>query len=167
VLLPLALFAGPFLLPGSPLTPFASCEGTVPCSPLLAPLLPEGMLDPLESLGFIAGPFLFPGAPLMPGPELGAAFWDVLFDGLADVSAASAGAAPRAARAHAAMNILMAFSILVLICGRTTHLVIDAFLGTFNQPVRLAARREVALQPGRNALSERYTDRFSGPVTSF
>jgi hypothetical protein len=77
----------------------------MPCSPVLAPLLPD------VPLGFTAGPLLLPGSPFTPGPELGAELGRFVLDWLLlELSAANAGAMPiTVAKAHAAMNVFMAF----------------------------------------------------------
>jgi hypothetical protein len=86
------------------LTPVASCDGCMPCSPELLPLL---LLDvpEVDEPGFVAGPFVLPASPLTPGPELSD-------DGgmFVESSAAIAGTATkRAANAVAAIIFFMAF----------------------------------------------------------
>lgn len=65
------LSAGPFVPPAAPFTPVASCDGSVPGSILLLPLVPLEAPDADPPSGcFAAGPFVLPGAPWTPGPEL-------------------------------------------------------------------------------------------------
>lgn len=96
---------GPLVLSRAPLTPVASCDGDIPCSPVLVPLLLDVPVVE-ESAGFAAGPFILPVSPLTPGPELcgEGALLSVKF------SAAIAGtAAKRAANAVAARSVFMGF----------------------------------------------------------
>jgi hypothetical protein len=92
------------VLSRAPFTPVASCDGDIPCSPVLLPLLLD--VPVAEESGFAAGPFLLPGSPLTPGPELCGE--GGMLPGV--VSAAIAGtAAKSAANAVAAISFFMGF----------------------------------------------------------
>jgi hypothetical protein len=102
---------GPLVLSGAPFTPVASCEGDMPFSPELAPLLP---------FASIAGPLLPPGSPFTPGPELVDELGILL---LFELSAANAGTTPiEATTAQAVRSFFMAFpSLFVFAYGRNTR----------------------------------------------
>ena len=104
---------GPLVLSRAPFTPAASCDGDIPCSPVLVPLLLDVPVVE-ESDGFAAGPFLLPVSPLTPGPELCGE------GGMLSVEFSAAiawTAAKRAANAVAARSFFMGFHPLYLLRG--------------------------------------------------
>ena len=68
---------GPLVLSRAPFTPAAFCDGDIPCSPVLVPLLLDVPVVE-ESDGFAAGPFLLPVSPLTPGPRILWRRWHVV-----------------------------------------------------------------------------------------